>query len=113
MGHGSGDPFERESFLFGTEIEQHVAAQDDVEITRMRRRLEQIVNLEAYRLAQRFDRTPSVSDLFEPFDHLVDAEATLNLELGEDAAACPFDARRRDVGAEDVDGPSAPLLRRL
>ena len=59
----AGDPLERQRLLLGAEIEQHVAAQDDVEAARMRRRLEQVVDLEADRLAQRLDRAPAVGAL--------------------------------------------------
>ena len=56
----AGKPIERQRLLLRAEIEQHVAAQDDIETARMRRRLEQIVDLEANRLAQRLDRAPAV-----------------------------------------------------
>ena len=53
LGHRTGNPFECQRLLLGAEIEEDVAAQDDVEVARMRRRLEQVVHLEADRLAQR------------------------------------------------------------
>src|SRR5437868_3657958 len=76
----------------------------------MRRRLEQVVDLEADRLAQRLDRPPALGDFLEPLDHLVDAEPALNLELAVAAGACSIDAAGRDIGAKDVDGPTAPLF---
>ena len=112
VGHRRGQPLERQRLLLGAEVEQDVAAQDDVELARVRRRLEQIVDLEADRLAQRLDRAPAVGAFLEPLDHLVDAEAALDLELGVGAGAGAIDARGRHVGAEDVDRPAAPLLRR-
>ena len=60
LGHGAGQPLERQRLLVGAEVEQDVAAQHDVELARVRRRLEQIVDLEADRAAQRFDRAPAV-----------------------------------------------------
>src|SRR5690242_2781529 len=87
LGHRGHQTLEREGLLVRAEIEQHIAAQDDIEPTRMGRRLEYIVNLEAHRLSQRLDRAPAVAGLLEPFDHLVDAEPALDLELGVAARA--------------------------
>ena len=39
LGHRDGEPLERQRLLLGAEVEQDVAAQDDVEVARMRRRL--------------------------------------------------------------------------
>src|SRR6185369_12854484 len=77
------------------------------------RRLEQIMLLEANGLADVLDRAPAVRAFLEPFDRLLDAQATLHFELTVDAAARPIDAGRRNVSAEDVDRPSLPLLRFL
>src|SRR6185369_1170088 len=110
LGHRPGEPLEGERFLVRAQVEQHVAAQHDVEPAGVRRRLEQVVDLVAHRLAQRLDRPPAVGTLLEPFDHLVDAEAALDLELGVAAAPRAVDAGVRHVGPEDIDGPSDPLL---
>src|SRR3954463_6039600 len=82
LGHRSGEPLKGERALFRAEVEQNVTAQDDVESARMRWRLKQIVDLQAKRPAQGFDRPPTVRRLLEPFDHLIDAKTALNLELG-------------------------------
>src|SRR3954452_23093830 len=63
VGHRPGQGFERQRLLLGAEVEQHVATQDDVEVARMGERLEQIVDLESDRPAQRFGRTPAVGSL--------------------------------------------------
>ena len=104
--HRRQQPLEGERLLVRAEIEQDVAAQDDVEPARMRRRLEQVVDLEADRLAQRLDRPPAVGRFLEPFDHLVDAEAALDLELAVAAGPRAIDARGRNVGSEHVDRSS-------
>ena len=113
VGESAREPLKRQSLFLRAQIQEDVAAQDDVEITRMRERLEEIVHLEANRLAQGFDRSPAVGRLFKPFDHLVDAKAALNLELAVHPATRAIDAARRDVAAEDIDGPATPFLRLL
>ena len=50
------------------------------------------VTLEAHRFAQRFDRAPAIGALLKPFDHLVYAEAALDLELAVDTGARAIDA---------------------
>src|SRR5574338_745057 len=110
LGEAARQPLERQRLLVLAQIEQHVAAQHDVETAGVRHRLEQIVHLEAYRLAQRLDGAPAVAALLEPLDHLVDSKAALHLELRIDAVAGAVDARSGDVGAEDVDRPALPLV---
>ena len=68
------------------------------------------MHLETHRLAQRFDRPPARGAFFEPADHLVDAESALHFELAVTAVARTIDARRRDIGAENIDRPAEPLL---
>ena len=109
VGHRRRQPVERQRFLLGAEIEQDVAAQHDVEAGRMRRRLEQIVDLEADRACAAPRPPPAVAAFLEPADHLGDAEPALDLELGVVAAPGAVDHRARDVGAEDVDRPAAPF----
>src|SRR5437868_610824 len=54
--HRTRDSLEREGLLLGAEVEEHVPAENDVEVAGMRRRLEQVMDLEANRLAKRLDR---------------------------------------------------------
>src|SRR6476469_7562061 len=107
--HRRHQPVEGDRLLLGAEIEQDVAAQHDVEPAGMGGRLEQVVDLEADRLAQRFDGSPAIGRFLEPFDHLVDAEAALDLEMAIAAGPGASDARCGNVGSEHVDGPALPL----
>src|SRR3954470_24953581 len=79
----------------------------------MGRLLEDIVHLEPERLSERLNRAPSIGALLEPPDHLVDSKPALDLELAVGAGPSAVDAACRNVGAEDVDCPAAPLLRLL
>src|SRR5947209_16453857 len=110
LGHGPGNPLERDLLFFEAQVQKDVAAQDDVEFAGVRSRLEQIVDLQTHVLAERLNRAPAFGRLLEPFDHLADGEAALHFELAVHASASAIDAFVRHVGAEDVDGPAAPLL---
>ena len=101
--------------LLGAEIEQDVAAQDDVELAGMRRRLEHVVDLEADLPAQRLGRAPAIVAFLEPADHLGDAEPALDLELGVGAVARAVDHRaatRRCRGCRSSSPATCAALRR-
>ena len=97
-------------FLLRAEIEKDVAAQDDVEPAGMRGRSSMLWTWKRKVLAKRLDRAPAVGHLLEPFDHLVDSEPALDLELAVGAGPCAIDAGGRNVGTEDIDRPAAPLF---
>src|SRR5512139_2868235 len=93
----------------GSEIEQHVAAQDRIEAAGMRRSLAKAVNLEAHRIANRRGDPPLRAGLLlEPAHHLEHRQAALHLELRIEALARLLDRASRHVGAEDVDLPILP-----
>src|SRR5206468_2835088 len=108
--HRAREPLEAQGLLLGAQVKKDVPAQHDVEAAGMRRLLQYVVDLEAKRAPKLLDRAPTVGAFLEPLDHLVDAKPTLDLELAVGAASRSIDAARGDIGAEDVDRPSAPFL---
>ena len=49
---------------------------------------------------------PQLADLAEMPDQQLDRQATLHLELAEDAGASLFQHAERDIGGDDLDPPS-------
>src|SRR5207249_11586692 len=67
------------------EVDQHIAAEHDVEYAKRPEIIEQVERPELHRGADLGRKVPAVTDLREMFDQELDRQPALNLELAVDA----------------------------
>src|SRR5262249_54978744 len=95
------------------EIDQHVAAEYDVEAAERYRILQQIELAILHHAADLLADLPAITVLLEIFDQQGDRQAALHLELRIDALFGPVENLRREIGTDDIDLPAGELRAHL
>ena len=111
--HALGESSENLRLHLLIEIDQHVAAEDDVELTEMREVGQQVQRLVLDHRAQFRRNLPHVADLLEVLHQQLDRQAALHFELGVDAGLGLLQHLLGDVGADDLDAPAGELRAHL
>ena len=101
-----GEPLEDVDLGILIEIDQHVAAEDDVEHAEMGEVLQQIELTVLHHAADFGTDLPELAVLGEIFHQQPDRQSALHLELAEDAGLRFFQHRLRQVGGDDLGAPA-------
>ena len=107
IGHqGFGNALKHRHFAGGVEIDQHIAAEHDVEIVQPAEGIQQIEAAERHHAAQPFADLPAISRLLEVVRQSFFGKAALDF-AGRVAAILGAGNRlRRKIGGDQVDGPA-------
>ena len=102
----SREPIEDVGLGVLVEIDQHVAAEDDVEHAEMGEVLQQVELTMLHHAADLGIELPELAVLREIFHQQLDRQAALHLELAEDAGLGFFQHGLRQVGRDDLGAPA-------